>query len=78
MTEQIGITPIAVAKSKHGQKETLKLTMYAKFYLSPVELAVLPRDIVLPDKSFFPFTGLLSIKPCNILTYTRIADREAL
>ena len=35
MTEQIGITPIAVTKSKHSQKETLKLTMYAEFYLSP-------------------------------------------
>ena len=33
MTEQIGITPIAVTKSKHSQKETLKLTMYAEFYL---------------------------------------------
>lgn len=74
MAEQIGITPVTVAKSKHGQKETLKLTMYAKFYLSPVELTVLARDIVLPDKSFFTFTGLLGIKPRNILTYARIAD----
>lgn len=43
MTEQIGITPVAVAKSKHGQKETLKFTMYAEFYFPPVELAVLSR-----------------------------------
>ena len=27
MTEQIGITPIAVTKSKHSQKETLKLQL---------------------------------------------------
>ena len=77
MTEQIGITPIAVTKSKHSQKETLKLTMYAEFYLSPVELAVLSRDIVLPDKSLFPFTGLLSINPRDILACARIADSES-
>ena len=74
MTKQIGITSVTEAKSKHGQKETLKFTMYAELYLPPVELAVLSRDLVLPDKSRVPFTGLLSVKPRNILTYARIAD----
>ena len=79
MTEQPGITTVAMAQGKNSHVQTLKLTIQIKFSFAPVKLTGLSRRIIAPYKSFpgLRLLLLLSIRS-YVFTNTRITDVEAL